>query len=115
MNEKISVLIADDNSEFTETLEEFLNNVKKLRSLELPKMERKLIEEIKRKNQICLLDMIMPQIDGLGVLEKLQLIKLKETNVYNDFSCWTRKITPKALSLGADYYTSKTFRYSDSC
>ena len=33
----------------------------------------------KRKEpDICLLDMIMPQIDGLGVLEKISSMELKK-------------------------------------
>ena len=111
MNEKISVLIADDNNEFTKTLKKFLNNDEEIEVVGTAKDGEEAIEEIKEKEpDICLLDMIMPQIDGLGVLEKLQLIKLKKRPMFIMISAvGQEKITQKALSLGADYYIVKPF------
>lgn len=72
MNNKITVLIADDNSDFSATLAGY---VKAEEDLELIGMARDGIEAFDMiKNaepDIVLLDVIMPRLDGLGVLEKI--------------------------------------------
>lgn len=72
MNEKITVLIADDNPEFAMTLASYLRKENDMDIVGMVKDGEEAYELIKElKPDVVLLDIIMPHLDGLGVLEKL--------------------------------------------
>ena len=65
---------------------------------------------IELKPDILLLDIIMPHLDGLGVLEKLGETNLEKSPLVIILSAVGQdKITQKAISLGAQYYIVKPF------
>src|SRR5699024_1076094 len=67
----------------------------------------KILEE---KPDIALLDIIMPHLDGLGVLEKLNSAELNKKPMCIILSAVGQdKITQKAIELGAQYYIVKPF------
>ena len=68
----------------------------------------KLIEE--KKPDLVVLDIIMPMLDGLGVLERLNTMNLDPMPRIIVLSAVGQdKITQRAISLGADYYVVKPF------
>lgn len=72
MKGEISVLIADDNVEFAKLLKEYMNQYEDIEVLELAKDGLQAIEMIiSKKPDVVVLDIIMPNLDGLGVLERL--------------------------------------------
>lgn len=111
MNDKMKVLIADDNYDFAQTLKSFLNNDEQINVVGIAKDGEDAIQEIKEKEpEVCLVDMIMPQVDGLGVLEKMSKTEVKKKPVFIMVSAvGQEKITQSALNLGADYYIEKPF------
>ncbi|MDD3224913.1 MAG: sporulation transcription factor Spo0A [Clostridium sp.] len=108
---KINVLIADDNKEFCNILNEYLLNQSDIVVVGIAKdgIEAiKLIEE--KKPDLVILDIIMPHLDGLGVLEKLNSMELeKMPSVIVLSAVGQDKITQRAINLGADYYVVKPF------
>lgn len=108
---KISVLIADDNKEFCSILNDYLLNQRDIVVIGVAKDGREalaLIEE--RKPDLVVLDIIMPHLDGLGVLEGLNTMKLEKIpRVIVLSAVGQDKITQKAITLGADYYVVKPF------
>ena len=57
---------------------------------------------------IALLDVIMPHLDGIGVLEKINEANMKKRPMCIMLSAVGQdKITQRALELGAEYYTIK--------
>jgi len=108
---KTNIIIADDNKEFCNILNDYLltqNDMVVTGIAENGVEALKLIEE--KKPDLVILDIIMPILDGLGVLERLNTMDLNPmpriiilSAVGND------KITQRALSLGADYYVLKPF------
>ena len=110
-NSKISILIADDNKEFCSILNDYLLNQKDIVVTGIAKDGREaltLIEE--RKPDLVILDIIMPHLDGLGVLEKLNHMKLEKIpRVIILSAVGQDKITQQAITLGADYYVVKPF------
>ena len=59
---------------------------------------------------VVLLDVIMPHLDGLGVLEKINSMKKEKRPMCIMLSAVGQdKITQKAIGLGADYYVVKPF------
>jgi two-component system response regulator (stage 0 sporulation protein A) len=76
-NNKISVVIADDNKEFCNILNDYLLNQRDIIVTGVAKRwieALKLIEE--KKPDLVVLDIIMPHLDGLGVLERLNTINM---------------------------------------
>ena len=111
LNEKIRILVADDNKEFGDTLVSYLEKEENFEVVGIARDGNQAVDEITMmKPDIVLLDIIMPHLDGLGVLEKLN-----ERNIENKPMCiilsavGQDKITQKAIDLGAQYYIVKPF------
>lgn len=108
---KISVLIADDNKEFCSILNDYLLNQRDIIVTAVAKDGREALELIQEKQpDLVVLDIIMPHLDGLGVLEKLNSMNLeKRPRIIVLSAVGQDKITQKAIILGADYYVVKPF------
>lgn len=111
MKEKIRVLIADDNAEFTATLKDYLQKEEDMEIVGVAKDGNEAFELIKNvKPDVALLDVIMPHMDGLGVLEKVLQEKIEPMPICIMLSAVGQdKITQRAISLGAQYYVVKPF------
>ena len=73
-NQKINVLIADDNKEFCNILNDYLLNQRDMVVVGVAKDGLEALDMIEaKKPDLVILDIIMPHLDGLGVLEKLNL------------------------------------------
>ena len=60
--------------------------------------------------EILILDMIMPHLDGLGVLEEISGMELdRYPRIIVLSAVGQEQITQKAISLGAEYYIVKPF------
>lgn len=108
---KISVLIADDNKEFCSILNDYLLNQKDVVVTGIANDGREALTLIEaKKPDLVILDIIMPHLDGLGVLEKLNTMNLeKMPRVIILSAVGQDKITQQAITLGADYYVVKPF------
>lgn len=111
MNDKITVLVADDNNDFTMTLSSYLDKEEQIEIVGMAKDGNEAYQMVvEYKPDILLLDMIMPHLDGLGVLEKLNETNLEKRPLSIILSAVGQdKITQKAISLGAQYYIVKPF------
>lgn len=112
--EKFSVLLVDDNLDFCDVVSGYLRKHDDVREVTIAHDGVEAIDKITNgKPDVVILDGVMPKLDGLGVLEKL------DENV-----CWDEnakpiiimlsgvvsdQITQKAIELGADYYMVKPF------
>jgi two-component system response regulator (stage 0 sporulation protein A) len=64
----------------------------------------------KKEVEVLLLDLIMPYVDGIGVLEKLNEMNLNPRPKVVILTAFGQEnITQKAVQLGADYYILKPF------
>lgn len=111
MKEKVSVLIADDNREFSQTLAKYINSQEDMEVKGMARDGNEAIDMIASINpDVVLLDVIMPHLDGIGVLENLKLIKSEKKPICIMLSAVGQdKITQKAIELGAEYYIVKPF------
>lgn len=110
-NTKISTVIVDDNPEFCYVLNDFLSAQEDffVTGIYNDGVEglKKIVENPPR---LVILDMIMPRLDGLGVLEKLSSYNLNPKPVVVVLSAvGVEKLTQRALLLGANYYFIKPF------
>ncbi|HEY5562078.1 MAG TPA: sporulation transcription factor Spo0A [Clostridiaceae bacterium] len=108
---RIDVIIVDDNREFCNILNDFLSNKDDINVTGIAKdgiEALKLIQE--NKPDLVILDIIMPHLDGLGVLEELSRMKIQPMpRVIVLSAVGQDRITQRALTLGADYYVIKPF------
>ena len=111
MKEKIRVLIADDNIEFAMTLHGYLEKEEEMEVVGMAKDGNEAYTMIIEKQpDVVLLDVIMPHLDGLGVLEQINAMNLSNPPICIMLSAVGQdKITQKAISLGAQYYVVKPF------
>ena len=111
MREKITVLIADDNQEFSMTLATYLKNQEDMVVVGRAKDGNEALDMIPSlMPDVVLMDVIMPHLDGIGVLEKLNMIKMNKRPICIMLSAVGQdKITRKAVELGAEYYVVKPF------
>jgi two-component system response regulator (stage 0 sporulation protein A) len=105
------VLIVDDNIEFGDILKEYLTKQKDIEVVGFAKNGFEAIEQIvKYLPDIIILDIIMPHLDGLGVLERINTMNLPTKPIVIILSSMGMdKITQTAISLGAQYYILKPF------
>lgn len=108
---KIQVVIADDNREFGDILCEYLNNQNDIEVVGVARDGLEAFDLITTKMpDIAVLDIIMPHLDGLGVLEKVNSTPMSKRPLFIILSAVGQdKITQRALALGAEYYVVKPF------
>ena len=111
MSEKITILVADDNNDFTATLSSYLEQEEEMEIIGVARDGNEAYDMVlELQPDIILLDMIMPHLDGLGVLEKISETDMEKRPLSIILSAVGQdKITQKAIALGAQYYIVKPF------
>lgn len=113
--EKTRVLIIDDNKELVNMIKEYFS---KHASIEVTQQAHdgveglSIIEKQSDKFDVIVLDLIMPNKDGISVLENM-----KKKNIERKVIVLTSYNTPEIIrrvsELGANYYILKPFELSD--
>lgn len=104
------VVLADDNREFAQLLRDHLNAQDDIEVVGVAYNGNEVLELLKRDTpDLLVLDIIMPHLDGLGVLERLneQSEPLPKIIMLTAFG--QENITQRAVELGASYYILKPF------
>ncbi len=109
--EKTKILVVDDNKEFVKLLTTFINSQNDMEVVATANDGKNTVELIKKhKPDILLLDIIMPEKDGLAVLEDIiQEKEMEKPTIVIMSAIGQEKITQKAIALGATYYVVKPF------
>jgi len=114
MDAPIRVVIADDNVEFCRLLVDFFKNSPRLKVVGVAHEGLRAIKLVKETPvDVLLLDMVMPNVDGLGVLERLRQTDLAHRPKVIIFTAFGQEeMTRKAVNYGAHYYIVKPFDLS---
>ena len=108
--DKIRVLLADDNKDFCDILKNYLNKQSNIEVIDVAFDGLQAYEKIiSLKPDVVLLDEVMPHLDGIGVLEKLQNMKDINSMCIMLTAVTQEQVTQKAFSLGAKFYIAKPF------
>ena len=107
----MQIVISDDNKDFCEILSEYLGKQPDMEVVGIAHNGVEACSMIQEKQpDIVILDVIMPHLDGIGVLERMKTINFEKRPVFIMLSAVGQdKITEKALNLGAEYYIIKPF------
>lgn len=111
LDTKIQIVLADDNKDFSEILSTFLSNQGDMEVVGIAANGLEACDLIKEiQPDVLILDVIMPYLDGIGVLERLNQMQLEKRPLVVMLSAVGQdKITERALALGAEYYIVKPF------
>lgn len=109
--QKMRVVIVDDNREFVELLREYLE---KQEDIEVAGVAYNGVEALEAisvtEPDVVVLDIIMPYLDGIGVLERLERQEqTRRPKVVMLTAFGQESITHRVMELGADYYILKPF------
>lgn len=109
MADLINVLLVDDNKELCNLIREKLDGSAGINTIGIAADGVSAISMIRESRpDVVLLDMIMPNLDGLGVLEWIAGEKTVKRPLIIVFTAIGGDIViQKALELGADYYMMK--------
>lgn len=109
--EKLNVAIADDNERMVALLDQIVSSDEELEVVGKAGNGEELLHIIKEKEpDVVLLDMIMPKLDGLTVMDRVnQEANLKKPAFIVISAVSQEKMTEDAFELGADYYILKPF------
>ena len=111
MEQSNKLLIADDDRLFASALEDYFSSFDYYNVCGVAENGQKALE-LMEKNQpdVVILDLVMPHLDGIGVLEQvgnLNLLKTPQIIFITSFA--QANLTKKAMELGASYYMMKPF------
>lgn len=112
MEKTIDLLIVDDNKEFCQLLAEFFDENDDFNVVGMLYDGEQALEylENNEKPDVLILDLIMPHLDGIGVLEELNSKELiDEMKIVALTAMGHDKIMKTVLELGVHYYIMKPF------
>lgn len=111
MENKTKIMVVDDNKEFVKLINMYINSQKDMVALDPLYDGTNVISTIKQsKPDVLLLDVVMPEKDGLTVLEELSdEVGVEKPLIVIMSAIGQEKVTQKAISLGATYYVVKPF------
>ena len=109
---KLNVAIADDNERMLRLLGDIIRTDDELEVVGTAKDGEEAWKMIKEKEpDVVLLDIVMPKLDGLGVLDKVNhdMSIKKHPSFIMISAIGNEKVTEDAFSYGANYYIMKPF------
>lgn len=110
VKERIRVAIADDNREFVGIIQEYLSQQPDIDLIGVAYNGEEILTIIEEKKpDVVILDIIMPHLDGIGVLERINEFNGRRPKIIMLTAFGQESITQRVVELGADYYILKPF------
>jgi len=110
--EKLNIAVADDNERILDLLSTIVRSDQELQLVGQADNGKDIYDIIREKKpDVVLLDIIMPKMDGLTIMEKVsndQMIKKRPAFIVIS-AVGQDRITEDAFNLGANYYILKPF------
>ncbi len=112
--EIVRVVVADDNVQLRNMITEYLSQQSGMEIVGAAANGLETIEQVQEKQpDVLICDMIMPQMDGYGVLERLLEMKLeKQPKVIALTALGRDDFISRAIDLGVCYYMVKPFDFA---
>ncbi len=115
MDKNIRLLMIDDNEELTTMIKEYFSNNENIETAFIANDGAEGLELIKNHKEdydVILLDLIMPKMDGLTVLENVRNLHLdKKIIILTSYNA--HDMIRKVSEMGIDYFILKPFELTD--
>lgn len=116
MSEKVKVLVVDDNTQMRELMAECIRMQDFAEIAGEAGNGVEAVEKIQKlQPDVIILDLIMPMLDGIGVLERMQDMKIRRPHVIVLSAIGHENIIQEAMALGVEYYMVKPFDMDVLC
>ena len=111
MGKKVKVIIADDNCNFCATLQNYLQSQEELSIVGVANNGLEAWELIQNQEaDVIILDLVMPNLDGLGVLERINSrTTMARPKIIMQTAFGQESLMHQAMALGVDYFILKPF------
>lgn len=111
MQDAIKIILVDDNKEFCELVKEYLDQQEGMEVVGVAYNGIEGLELIKEHSpDVVILDIIMPHLDGIGVLEELNRENaVQDQKIIMLTAFGHEEVTQRVVELGANYYIMKPF------
>ena len=110
--EVTEIILVDDNKDFCTLIKEYINkqdNMKVIDTAHNGKASLQLLEN--KEPDLLILDLIMPELDGIGVMEKIKEKGLADEIITLILTAFGHEeLTQEVVDLGANYYIMKPFK-----
>jgi sporulation transcription factor Spo0A len=113
--QKIKVCLTDDNQEIITLISEYLKTQEDMEVIGTARNGKECLEMLEKiEPDVLLLDIIMPHLDGLGVLRQIRDKNLPNRPKIIMLTAFGQEdVTKKAVELGASYFILKPFDMED--
>lgn len=110
-DEKIKLVIADDNREFCNILNEYFESQTDIKVVGIARDGLEAVKCVAAyEPDVLVLDIIMPNLDGIGVMETINsMTNINIPKIIILSAVGQDNITQRAINLGAEYYVVKPF------
>lgn len=111
MSKKIKILVADDNRNLCQMLQNYLQGQEDLIVIGVANNGLEAWELIQSQEpDLIILDLVMPNLDGLGVLERINSrTSVTRPKIIMLTAFGQESLTHQAMMLGVDYFILKPF------
>ena len=111
MGKGIKIIVADDNRNFCQMLQNYLQSQEYLSIVGVAYNGLEAWELIQTQEpDLIILDLVMPNLDGLGVLERINArTTMKRPKIIMLTAFGQESLTHQAMMLGVDYFILKPF------
>lgn len=110
MGKPYKLMIVDDNRDFCEILKEYFERQEDCIITAVAHDGLQALECLRQEMpDVMILDLIMPQLDGIGVLEKIAAEHEERPKIIILTAFGQETMTKRAVELGANYYILKPF------
>ncbi|MHA6259540.1 sporulation transcription factor Spo0A [Sporosarcina sp. CAU 1771] len=111
--DKLKVAIADDNKELVKTMLTYFERHPEIEVIWTANNGRLCLEMLEeQKPDVLLLDIIMPHLDGIAVLETLRVkAEFSDVNIIMLTAFGQEDVMTQAANLGASYFMLKPFEF----
>ena len=111
MEDVIKILLADDSKNFCNIMKEYFSSIEHYEVCGTAYNGLEALEMIEKyQPNVVILDLIMPHLDGLGVLERMNSLNFNSfPNVIMLTAFGQENLAKRAVELGATYYIIKPF------
>ncbi len=111
--DEICVAMADDSINFCESLKDYFDELNDISLTKVLHDGLETVDYLKENDpDVLLLDIVMPNLDGIGVLKTIRSQDpSKKTKIIIVSALGQERITRKALDLGADFFVVKPFDF----